>query len=190
MSEALFGKSKEYIKDILDRNPAYDAGWVDAASDILSANPDYNEDYLAKFTAEKLMILKQALESYKADIEFLNLIKPELNVTQLQILMTAKSNNVDNKWLSVLSNPAIAYQKANYIAQGMVNGYNMADIIDITQFDSDQIYEIFAGIESNVDYNKYLDKKYPAEIMGIIRHALQLGLSIDVTNDELIVPLR
>ena len=190
MSESFLGKSKEYIKDVLDLNPAYDAGWVDAASEILSENPDYNEEYLAKFTAEKLMILKQALNSYKSDIEFLNLLKPELNVTQLQIIMTAKNNNVENRWISVLSNPNISYQKGNYIAQGMVNGYNMFDILDVNQFDADQIYEIFAGIESKIDYKRYLNKNYPAEIMGIIRHALQLGLDINITNNELIVSLR
>ena len=60
----------------------------------------------------------------------------------------------------------------------MVDGFNMFDMIDPYAYDSDQVYEIFAGIKSNVAYRRYCDPAMKSEKMGLIRHALQLGLSV------------
>ena len=194
MFENFLGKSKNYIADILARKTNCDAGWIDTASEILSKYPDLTEDTLELYTAEKLVYIKQALDNYSNDLEFLNLLfKPELNVTQMNIILTTKNNKVSNNWIAILSNPRLPYNKANYIAQGMINGYNMAEIIDIHKFDVDQIYEIYSGIENDrefrdsglegLDYKLYCNTNIPAEKMGIIRHALQLRLDVLINSD-------
>lgn len=180
------GKLKEQAASILADNPKYDAGWVDVAAEILTKYVDYDEEFLAKFTAEQLTLVKQVLDQYSSDLQFVNMvINPELNLTQMQIAISAKSNNVSNEWITVLTNPKLHYVKANYIAQGMTEGFNLTEIIDVFKFDCDQIYEIFAGIKSNIDYKMYCDVNIPAEKMGIIRHALQLGLKVHFENGSI-----
>lgn len=182
-----FGQSVESVASELATNPKYDAGWVDEVSHILSEYEGYYEHDFNIFSAEQVSLIYQALKLHSDDKEFMDLLMDRhLNITQMQIVLSAKTKGVKNEWLDKLANGALHYSKGNYISQGMVDGFNMFDIIDPYEYDADQVYEIFAGIKSGVDYKKYLDKDISSELMGIIRHALQLGLdiSVDVRNDD------
>ncbi len=177
-------EKKKVIMDQLAQNPKYDANWIDIAADLIANYEeefDFDKNKLSKFSDSQLTIIKEALDKFGDDIEYLNLLTNfNLNITQMQIIHTAKTNNVSNEWIKIIANPELPYNKANYICQGMIDGYNMADIIDIFEYDVNQIFEILAGIETGVDYKLYLDSDIPAEKMGIIRHCLQLGLSIKI----------
>ena len=175
-------KAKEVIASELAENCKYDAGCVDEVSNILSTYADngYTVEDFEKFTAEQCSLISQALKQYSDDKQFMNLIlNRELNLTQMQIVLSARVNGVDKfEWLDQLANKNLHYAKGNYISQGMVDGFNMFDMIDPYAYDSDQVYEIFAGIKSNVAYRRYCDPAIKSEKMGLIRHALQLGLNV------------
>lgn len=186
-------KAKEVIASELAENCKYDAGWVDEVSNILSTYADngYTVEDFEKFTAEQCSLISQALKQYSDDKQFMDLIlNRELNLTQMQIVLSARINGVDKfEWLDQLANKNLHYAKGNYISQGMVDGFNMFDMIDPYAYDSDQIYEIFAGIKSNVAYRRYCATTIKSEKMGLIRHALQLGLSVtfDAVNNALVI---
>lgn len=183
-SNGYFGMDEKKVASILAKNPAYDADWVNAAATILSKYPDYVESDLYDFVADQLTVVKTALEKYDGDQDFASMIlNPALNSTQMQILLAAKNAGVDNSLLTPLTDPSLTYTKGNYISKALADGINMAKEIDFHMFDNDQIYEIFAGMESGIDYHKYLDNTFSAEEMGIIRHALELGLEVKVDPD-------
>lgn len=185
MPNKFYNMDKDFVCNILNQDSKFDAGWVDNAAEILISDPMYEVEKLSKFTAEQLGTMKKALTDYKADQEFINLIyNPELNVTQMQIAIAAKNNGVKNEWISALTNPKLHYTKANYIAQGMADGFNLCEIINVYEFDPDQVYEIFAGIKLGIDYKAYAKKKYPAEIMGVVRHAMQLNLKVSIADTD------
>lgn len=186
MSEekSFFGINEKEVAGDLAKNPKYDADWINAAATLLSKYPDYTVDDLEDFSADQLTVIKTAFEKYSGDQGFAGMIfNPELNSTQMQILLAAKNAGVDNSLLTPLTDPSLTYTKGNYISKALADGINMAKEIDFHMFDNDQIYEIFAGMESGIDYHKYLDNTFSAEEMGIIRHALELGLEVKVDPD-------
>ena len=188
--------NKETIVSKLNQNPKYDAGWVDYAADILSTSDFFESEVeLEKFTSEQLSLIKQALTQYykpdnEEDKKFLNILASgKLNFTQMQILLTVRSNKVRFEWIEQLADENIPYAKLNYIAQGMIDGFNMFTSVKGLKklYDVDQTYELFAGMKSNVDWETYEDPAISAEKMGIIRHALELGAEVNITDDGDIV---
>lgn len=183
-----FGKSSEVIASALANNPKYDAVWVDEVSRILSTYDGYYEEDFSGLTAEQCALIAQALKQYSDDKQFIDLLlKRNLNLTQMQIVLSARNNGVEKyEWLDQLANEKLHYAKGNYISQAMVEGFNMFDILNPYEYDSDQIYEIFAGFKSNIDYKRYLNPEYPSEKMGIMRHGMQLGLDVKIFEDGLL----
>ena len=65
----------------------------------------------------------------------------------------------------------------------MIDGYDLTEYID---YETDQLYEIFAGTQTKIDYKIYANKDIPAESMGVIRHALEVGMNVIINTDNTI----
>lgn len=187
--------SEEAINEFLINNPYLSSKWIACAKDLV-INSKYNiDDLLYKYNTEQLEILKKITNDEKynsivhiSDIEERNKFILEtfysgLNATQMELLYTAVINGLDfNKACSIVK-PDIPYVKLNYILQAMIDGYDLTEYID---YETDQLYEIFAGTQTKIDYKIYANKDIPAESMGIIRHALEVGMNVIINTDNTI----
>lgn len=179
----------DYIAKLM-KNPKYDSGWIDKAATLMEKY-NMSEDFLAKFSAEKLAIIEQANAKYDKsnpdgeDGLFIDLIcNPKLNVSQMQILLTARSQGVDTMKLMRIAREEIPYGIMNYVAQAMVDGLDLTEDYNIMDFDIDQIYEIIAGYHSGIDYRTYADPRIPAFSMSVIRVGLEVGYAIRFDVDD------
>ena len=187
--------SEEAINEFLVNNPYLSSKWIACAKDLV-INSKYNiDDLLYKYNTEQLEILKKITNDEKynsivhiSDIEERNKFILEtfysgLNATQMELLYTAVINGLDfNKACSIVK-PDIPYVKLNYILQAMIDGYDLTEYID---YETDQLYEIFAGTQTKIDYKIYANKDIPAESMGVIRHALEVGMNVIINTDNTI----
>lgn len=187
--------SEEAINEFLVNNPYLSSKWIACAKDLV-INSKYNiDDLLYKYNTEQLEILKKITNDEKynsivhiSDIEERNKFILEtfysgLNATQMELLYTAVINGLDfNKTCSIVK-PDVPYVKLNYILQAMIDGYDLTEYID---YETDQLYEIFAGTQTKIDYKIYANKDIPAESMGIIRHALEVGMNVIINTDNTI----
>lgn len=187
--------SEEAINEFLVNNPYLSSKWIACAKDLV-INSKYNiDDLLYKYNTEQLEILKKITNDEKynsivhiSDIEERNKFILEtfysgLNATQMELLYTAVINGLDfNKACSIVK-PDIPYVKLNYILQAMIDGYDLTKYID---YETDQLYEIFAGTQTKIDYKIYANKDIPAESMGVIRHALEVGMNVIINTDNTI----
>lgn len=175
--------TKDEIKGKLLENAKYDSGWIDVASELIYEY-EYSESNLANYTAEQLNILLQANRDFNGDAAFVAMISNhELNATQMQILLTAKAKGVSNDDLLKCASPEIPYVKSNYVLNALVEGIDLTWCIN--EFSADQIYEIMAGAlsDKNIEYAKYACKHIPADVMGLLRHALELGKDFEIELD-------
>lgn len=187
--------SEETVNEFLINNPYLSSKWIACAKDLV-INSKYNiDDLLHKYNTEQLEILKKITNDEKynsivhiSDIEERNKFILEtfysgLNATQMELLYTAVINGLDfNKACSIVK-PDIPYIKLNYILQAMIDGYDLTEYID---YETDQLYEIFAGTQTKIDYKIYANKDIPAESMGVIRHALEVGMNVIINTDNTI----
>ena len=187
--------SEEAVNEFLINNPYLSSKWIACAKDLV-INSKYNiDDLLYKYNTEQLEILKKITNDEKynsivhiSDIEERNKFILEtfysgLNATQMELLYTAVINGLDfNKACSVVK-PDIPYVKLNYILQAMIDGYDLTEYID---YETDQLYEIFAGTQTKIDYKIYANKDISAESMGVIRHALEVGMNVIINTDNTI----
>ena len=187
--------SEETVNEFLINNPYLSSKWIACAKDLV-INSKYNiDDLLYKYNTEQLEILKKITNDEKynsivhiSDIEERNKFILEtfysgLNATQMELLYTAVINGLDfNKACSIVK-PDIPYVKLNYILQAMIDGYDLTEYID---YETDQLYEIFAGTQTKIDYKIYANKDIPAESMGVIRHALEVGMNVIINTDNTI----
>jgi hypothetical protein len=187
--------SEEAINEFLVNNPYLSSKWIACAKDLV-INSKYNiDDLLYKYNTEQLEILKKITNDEKynsivhiSDIEERNKFILEtfysgLNATQMELLYTAVINGLDfNKACSIVK-PDIPYVKLNYILQAMIDGYDLTEYIN---YETDQLYEIFAGTQTKIDYKIYANKDISAESMGVIRHALEVGMNVIINIDNTI----
>lgn len=187
--------SEEAINEFLINNPYLSSKWISCAKDLV-INSKYNiDDLLYKYNTEQLEILKKITNDEKynsivhiSDIEERNKFILEtfysgLNATQMELLYTAVINGLDfNKACSIVK-PDVPYVKLNYILQAMIDGYDLTEYID---YETDQLYEIFAGTQTKIDYKIYANKDIAAESMGVIRHALEVGMNVIINTDNTI----
>lgn len=187
--------SEEAVNEFLINNPYLSSKWIACAKDLV-INLKYNiDDLLYKYNTEQLEILKKITNDEKynsivhiSDIEERNKFILEtfysgLNATQMELLYTAVINGLDfNKACSIVK-PDVPYVKLNYILQAMIDGYDLTEYID---YETDQLYEIFAGTQTKIDYKIYANKDISAESMGVIRHALEVGMNVIINTDNTI----
>ena len=109
------------------------------------------------------------------------LYKNKYNATQMQIIFIMCKSEADVELIESLMDNTIPYGIMDYVGKGIIDGHK--DMIKyIKGYSLNQVYEIYAGYVEGVDVSSYADVETPAEIMGVIRHLLQLGI-----NDEDII---
>lgn len=184
--------SEEAISNILLNNPSLSSKWIACAKDLI-IKFQYNIDDLFIYNTEQLEMLKKITgdEKYTSIIHasdinsrnksILTTFYPKLNATQMELLYTAIINGLDFDKACLIVRSDIPYSKLNYILQAMIDGYDLTKYID---YNIDQLYEIFAGTQTKVDYEIYANKNISAKAMGVIRHALELNMTISINKDN------
>lgn len=166
---------KELEMQLLD-NPKYSSGWIQNATHLM-CKCGLTEEELSKFDTEQLQLIVSMFTSAEQNPEiwiggFLN---PELNATQMQILLTGYSHGLTTEQLQSYFNPEIPYIKSNWVISAMADGFDVSKY-DFDLYDKDQIREIYSGMKDGIDVSVYDKVDIPAEKMAIARHALVLGL--------------
>lgn len=165
---------KELELKLLD-NPKYSSGWIQNATHLM-CKCGFSEAELSKYDTEQLQLIVSVFTSAEQNPEiwidgFLN---PELNATQMQILLTGYSHNLTTEQLKPYFDPSIPYAKSNWAIAALAEGFDISEYIE--DYDKDQIYEIYAGKKDGIDVTVYDKVDIPAEKMSLAHHALVLGL--------------
>lgn len=167
-------KTKDEIQAYLLKNPKYSSEWIDLASTLMTEH-DYDEEILKLFNPDQLKVILSAI----GKVEDINLlINPELNSTQMQILVSGYSNGLTTNQLLPYFDPKISYAKLNYALAALSEGFDMGKYVE-NNYDELQIYEIYSGYKSGIDYTKYDSVDNDPTMMGLARHALELGHEIE-----------
>lgn len=166
---------KELESKLLD-NPKYSSGWIQNAVHLM-IKCGLTEEEVSQFDTEQLQLLVSMFTSAEQNSEiwingFLN---PELNATQMQLLLTGYSHGLTTEQLKPYFNPEIPYAKSNWIIAGLAEGLDFSSY-DINEYDKDQLREIYAGMKDGIDVSLYDKPEIPVDKMAIARHALVLGL--------------
>lgn len=167
--------NEKKVETELLRNPKYSSQWITSAAELI-ANYDYGREYLERYSADQLESILKA-EKYNSSnkkIDIIVMLNPLLNSTQMELIYAALCNDVPIDIITKAINKDIPYSVSNYVVQAWLDG---ADMIKYIDYDPDQVYEIYAGIHNGVDINKYDNKLISAELMGIIRHALECNFN-------------
>lgn len=179
------GKStiQKAIEMQLIKNPKYSSFWIENAS-YLMEKYGMSEELLAKYNAEQLEMIKSVATSKESndEIYLAGFLNPDLNATQMQIILTGYSHNLKTEQLKPFFNPNIPYAKANWAIAALCEGYDLLKYIE-RGYDEDQIYEIYAGLKDGVDVSVYDDISIPAEKMAVAHHAMVLGLTATFTAE-------
>lgn len=178
------------IESALVMNPKYSSDWISTAAKLI-ANYNYSEEQLTDFCTEQLDVINSAHEyntknkDNKLDISVI--LNPRLNATQMRLLIAGQQNGISVETLSTLVNENIPYAISNYIVQGHIEGFNMSNYVK--GYTTDQVYEIYAGLHNGIDINAYAHPEISADIMGLMRHAIELGKSVtlDLNTQNLII---
>ena len=167
--------NEKELELMLLENPKYSSGWIQNAAHLM-CKCGLTEEELRKFDTEQLQLIVSMFTSAEQNSEiwvggFLN---PELNATQMQILLTGYSHGLTTQQLLPYFNPEIPYVKTNWAITALAEGFDITEYID--SHDKDQVYEIYAGKKDGIDVSIYDNVEISAELMAIARHALVLGL--------------
>ena len=183
---------KKIIESRLLRNPKYSSAWVETAAKILTSSNTFTEEKLAEFNAEQLEIINAAIEynekaAEDARASIMDIANPELNATQMRLILAGQQNKIPIAFLKTVVSKDIPYATSNYIVQAAVDGYDMAKYVK--GYNNDQVYEIYAGVHNNVDINVYDKPEINADIMGLVRHALEIdkAVSIDMESGKVTI---
>lgn len=168
--------TEKELEMVLLENPKYSSGWIQNATHLM-LKCGLKEEEAAKFDTEQLQLIVSMFTSAEQNPEiwiggFLN---PELNATQMQLLLTGYSHGLTTEQLQPYFNPEIPYVKTNWAISALSEGFSIDKYIN-EGYNKDQIYEIYAGIKDGVDVTLYDSIDIPAERMAIARHAVVLGL--------------
>lgn len=166
---------KELEMKLLD-NANYSSGWIQNATHLM-CKCGLTENEVGMFDTEQLQLLVSMFTSAEQNPEiwingFLN---PDLNATQMQILLTGYSHGLTTAQLKPYFNPEIPYIKSNWAITALAEGFDISNYIK-EGYDKDQIYEIYAGMKDGIDISVYDKIDIPAEKMALARHAFVLGL--------------
>lgn len=165
------------IEAKLLRNPKYSSAWVENAAKILANTNVFVEETLAKCSSEQLEIINAALEyntKNENKVSILDIADTSLNATQMRLIFAGQQNHVSIATLKQLVNKDIPYVISNYAVQAAIEGHDMSKYVN-GLYDNDQVYEIYAGLHNGIDVSCYDNTNISANIMGLMRHASELG---------------
>ena len=167
---------KELERHLLD-NPKYSSGWIQNATHLM-CKCGLTEEEVSKFDTEQLQLIVSMFTSAEQNsgIWIDGFLNPELNATQMQLLLTGYSHGLTTEQLKPYFDPSIPYVKSNWAINALMEGFNLNHYVEDEAYDKDQIYEIYAGNKDGIDVSVYDKAEISAELMAIARHALVLGL--------------
>ena len=167
-------------------NAKHSSEWVKHAAHLI-CKCGLTEEELVPFNAEQLGVLVSMFTSAEdgKDIWINGFFNPELNATQMQILLTGYSHDLTTEQLKPYFNPEIPYIKSNWAITALAEGFDLTSYIE-EGFDKDQLYEIYAGKKDGIDVSVYDKKDIPAEKMAIAHHALVLGLKVQFSEEKIL----
>lgn len=174
----------EKLKKKFQENPKLSENWITAAVKAIDAGISH-DDKLFEYNSEQLAVLAN-IPSATVGIFLKNFSDPELNASQMEVVLACLDHDIPPETIKKIVNPNIPYIISNYVAQAYIDGYDMIDLID-RGFSIEQIYEIFAGYESGINPEEvYINPDIPAADMGLIRHALTIGVNMgyDLENHK------
>lgn len=178
--------NEKVIESFLLRNSKYSSAWIKSATKILTSSDVFIEEELAKFDAEQLGIIVAALEFNEKNkdntVDIASIANSELNATQMQLMFIGQQNKIAVNILKTMISKDIPYAVSNYAVQGTIEGKDMLKYVH--GYDPDQVYEIYAGLHNGLDVSDYDDASISSNIMGLIRHAKELGLSVSFDSDK------
>lgn len=177
--------TKKYENELLT-NPIYSSSWINQAAKIM-AEFDQQESFLKPFNTEQLEVIYDALKFINDNdsryIDINDIANPAFNATQMRLILTGYIRDIPVEVLAKFVGPRISYAKSNYLIQAYIDGFDMSDYIN---YSHEQIYEIYAGFINKVDFKLY-DKSYiPSKVMGLIRHALEIGVESVSYNNKVL----
>ena len=171
-------KNKLELK-LLD-NPKYSSEWINSASHLMTVC-GLTEDECAMYDADQLEMLVSMFTSAQSNknIDINKFMNPQLNATQMQVIVTGYSHGLTSEDLDIFFDPSIPYAISNWAITALCDGYNLNRYVE-EGFTKDQLYEIYAGLKDGVDVSLYDKVDMPPEKMAIIHHASVLGLKVEV----------
>lgn len=157
-------------------NPKYSSEWIKYAAILID---EYNDSLVAleDFDAGQLRIIADAKNEAKnnTNINTSLFLNPNLNETQMQLLLEGYKKGLTTDQLEKYANPSIPYIISNWAITALVDGNNMDKYVS-DGYDADQMYEIYCGLKEKLDVSVYDKKDIPANIMTLARHAMSIGL--------------
>ena len=175
---------KKMIEMMLLDNPKHSSAWIESAAHLMEKCGLTEED-LSKFDAEQLQTIVSMFTSAEQNqgIWIEGFLNPELNATQMQVILTGYSHGLTTEQLQPYFNPEIPYIKSNWGITALADGFDILSYIE-DGYDKDQLYEIYAGKKDGIDTSIYDSKDITAEKMALAHHALVLGLKVHFDENK------
>jgi hypothetical protein len=169
---------KKSVQMELLKNPAHSSTWIDNASHLIT-KCGLTEAELSKFDTEQLQILVSVFTSAETNpnIDINRFLNPELNQTQMQVILTGYSHGLTTEQLDKYFDPKIPYVASNWAITALCEGFDLTSYVN-SEYDADQLYEIYCGMKEGIDISIYDCIEIPSEKMSVARHAMSLGLKV------------
>ena len=166
------------------QNSKYSSAWVQNAISLMIKH-NLSEEEAAKYNAEQLQLIASAFAAAEQNegIWIEGFLNPELNATQMQLLLAGYSNGATTEELKLFFDPSIPYVKSNWYITALTEGFDLNEY-DINAYNPNQIYEIYAGKKDNVDVTVYDNADISSEKMAVARHALAIGLKVEFDENK------
>ena len=124
---------------------------------------------------------------YKVEFEDPNFVlNCDYNQTQIQIIHQSLSDDITLEWIEKHLPATVPYRKMEWVLVAISNGHSyFKDNIDtlVKDYDHDQLYELYAGAESKIDFIVYANPKIDARLMRAMRYCMEQGLEVRVNAD-------
>lgn len=179
------------IESMLLKNPTYSSSWIENAAKLI-ANFGYDESDLTDFCSEQLELIVGAhdfnVKNPDNTVDVTYIANPKLNATQMRLMLAGQQNKISVEKLTELINENIPYAVSNYTVQAAIDGKDMSKYTH--DYSPDQVYEIYAGITNGLDVSIYDKSDIDPATMGLIRHALEIGKTVDYVPETGLVVIK
>jgi hypothetical protein len=179
-------KSKQQLISELLQNPYLTSDWIETATTLVDENPDILIEELAEINSSKLLMVNDFIKylgNAKRVIDFYKECM-ELNETQLQVILKALEKGLKLDDIFTIVHTYTPYAVMNYILAGVAEGFNQFREDRYLKYTPDQLAEVYSGLKDGIDTNIYDKESIPAEYMQIARHALTIGLKVDIDEEN------
>lgn len=178
---------KEALKTML-MDASLTSDWIDATAKVFETFKVSDHSILdfKAFTGTQVGMMIELARYLDNDIDktFVWMQQMPYNDTQLQLILKVLKAGVPIEKLYNLVDPSVPYAVMNYIFAGIVDGYNQLEDPKYLEYDQDQLCEIYSGLKDGIDISLFDNKSIPSEKMAIIRHAITIGLKVEIGDEN------